>query len=42
MVICDNPDCDNELTEEEIEDSKEIIGGERRYCETHLNKKMDW
>ena len=34
--------CNKILNPEEIEDSQEIIGGNRYFCHKHLNLKMDW
>lgn len=34
--------CKKILSEDEEIDSKRFIGGDRHFCEEHLNQKMDW
>ena len=34
--------CENTLTENEEFDSEKFIGGNRYFCNEHLNQKMDW
>jgi len=34
--------CRKTLTEDEEIDSEKFIGGNRYFCDEHLNKKMDW
>jgi len=34
--------CDVVLTDEEEADSERFIGGDRYFCNEHLNQKMDW
>jgi len=50
--VCSNPEhtivkmkcetCEKTLTENEEIDSERFIGGDRYFCNEHLNEKMGW